>query len=122
MTDLKFSILEEIYNASSRARINESTFMKSKGASFPEYMRAIWELRNAKYLNTVGEELVMLPAGITAMEEEKRKRKEREEDIQLQRELAEKAAKDAQKARHQEWIAITITAILSLAALIKSFF
>lgn len=122
MTDLKFSILEEIYNACSLARINESEFLKSKGDASLKYKRAVWELRSAKYLDAVGDDLVLRPLGIAAMEEEIRQRKEREEDIQLQRDLAAEAARDAQKARRQEWIAIIVTALLSLAAFVKSFF
>lgn len=121
MTDLKFSILEEIYNACSLARINESEFLKSKGDASLKYKRAVWELRSAKYLDAVGDDLVLRPLGIAAMEEEIRQRKEREEDIQLQRDLAEKAAKDAKKARFQQWIAIAISGAISLIALIKSF-
>lgn len=122
MTDLKFDILTEIYNASLRASINKTTFFQSKGEDFPEYGRATLELRDAEYLKDIGGRLEMTPQGITAMEEEIRQRKEREEDIQLQRDLAAEAARDAQKARRQEWIAIIVTALLSLAAFVKSFF
>lgn len=121
MTDLKFCILEEIYNNSSRARINEAAFYRSKGENFPEFHRAVGELRKAGYLTATGDDLVVMSAGITAMEDEIRQRKQREEDIQLQHDLAEKAAKDAKKARFQQWIAIAISGAISLIALIKSF-
>ena len=119
MNNLKFSILGEIYNASPRASINKITFFQSKGENFPEYGRAIWELRDVGYLRDIGGRLEMTPLGIAAMEEESLRRKQREEDVKLQRELAADAARDAKRTRLQQWVTSVFSCLKSFAPYLK---
>lgn len=119
MTDLKFVILTEIYNAAPRASINKATFLQSKGEDFPKYGRAIWELRDAGYLRDIGGHLEMTAPGIAAMEEEELRRKHREEDVKLQRELAADAARGAKRARLQQWVTGVFSCLKSLSPYLK---
>ena len=121
MTDVKFDLLTELHSYP-YGTVSKTEFYLTKGPSFAAVDMILREMHASGYLNLRGNSIELLPAGIAAMEEEDRARKHREEDIKLQRELAEKTAKDAEKARVQQWIAIGISAILSIAAFIKSFF
>ena len=119
MTDEKFDLLKEIHSYP-YGTVSKTEFYLTKGPSFAAVDMILREMHASGYLNLRGNSIELLPAGIAAMEEEARIRKHREEDIKLQHELAEKTAKDAKKARRQQWVAIIISGVFSLAATIIS--